>query len=205
MNHNPYKTMYLVSEDEYRHMHTPKIHTTAPPSSDREEWLKEVIAAHNAKYMHEAPVIGTLDDNVTNQENKVKEMIDSYQFNVMPPNVRSKAHLLMTLVHQHGNVTKDNEFAITKDAAPVSGSNVFDLVNWAEKLTRGKKARPPHGWEQFVRFLSINKAIPRTILSNHTIEDIRNYESGKIKPVKVPAAHTTYFNKPFESLFTSRK
>ena len=160
----------------------------------------------DSKYLHEAPMANRFsdDDHSDAEENKIKEMIDSFQFSVLPPNVRSKAHLLMTYVFKFGKVTRDNAFAINKDAQPISGSNVFDLVNWAEKLTGGKTARAPKGWEEFVQFLSINKAVPQTILSPHTLDDIEDFESGRIKRVKVPAIKIiSVLNQPFESLFSS--
>ena len=51
---------------------------------------------------------------------------------------------------------------------------------------RAKHARPPAGWEHFLPFLSINKSIPRTLMSSLTADDINKYEDAKIVPVKIP-------------------
>ena len=138
------------------------------------------IQAHDETYLREATKVKNTDDDDIEEEKKMRwenVPLETARWDALPPNVKTRAHLLVTLVHHHAKVNNQQEFQHNTRA--VSGSNIFDLVRWAVSFTRAKTARPPIGWSEFVHFLSINEAIPRSILSKYTLEEIENIEQDR--------------------------
>ena len=128
------------------------------------------IKRHDERNLRAAPK----DEKVPNEEDKEEDEkmrwenvpLDTARWDVLPQNIRTRAQLLITLVHRFAKVNRQQEFQHHTRA--ISGSNIFDLVRWAVIATRAKKSKAPTGWSEFVHFLAINKAIPRTILSKYT-------------------------------------
>ena len=253
MNANPYKRMYLISEDEYlmRAVRTPeqqarlnsillqvkknvhaaekletddddghvivtkakKIEDSTPCIGDdcakgdeTNKLLARQIQAHDEKYLREATKVkNTDDDDIEEKKMRWENIpIETARWEALPSNIRTRAHLLITLVHQYAKVNSQQEFQHNTRA--VSGSNIFDLVRWAVTGTRAKSARKPTGWCEFLHFLSINKAIPRSILSKYTLEEIEAIEQnrGTGKRAQIPVVTSSFF----ESLYpkdTKRK
>ena len=115
------------------------------------------------------------------------------------PHFTINNRLLMQYVNKYASVSDQQEFVHRQKV--LSGSNIFDLVYWAIKLTRAKNASPPHGWSEFLHFLSINKAIPKSILSKLTIVELENYNASKIKSQKLSIEPPS----TFETLFPAKK
>ena len=85
---------------------------------------------------------------------------------------------MITLVQKYAKVTDAQEFQ--HQSRPIAGSNIFDIVYYAVHATRSKGSKPPIGWNEFLYFLSINKSIPRSILSRFTQVKVEDLEKTKI-------------------------
>ena len=124
--------------------------------------------------------------------------MESFQWNALPHNVCTKARLLITLVHKYAKVTETQEFQ--HQSRLVAGSNIFDIVYYAVNPLRPKSSKPPLGWNEFLYFLSINKSIPRSILSNYTKVEIDDLENSRIKKQKLSVPIPPFF----ETLFPKK-
>ena len=238
MNANPYKRMYLISEDEYlmrgdkppadqqvrlnaialqdeRNVHAAgKVDidedeghvvvvtkTKEDGEDDKTKMIAQQLRRHDERNLHAAPKD---EREPTDEEREEDEKLrwesvplDTARWDTLPQNIRTRAQLLITLVHRFAKVNRQQEFQHHTRA--VSGSNIFDLVRWAVIAIRGRRAKPPNGWSEFVHFLSRNKAIPRTILSQYTLDEIQEIEQGRLpgKRAKLVVVKSTFF----ETLF----
>jgi hypothetical protein len=242
-NNNPYKRMYLVSEDEYvmmgkhpdqqarlnaialqdeRNVHYADkvddddngqlvVATTTKHGEDAcigsdcaKDEANKLIARqlkfHDEKHMHVAKDVAKEEKEIEDETLKWTNVpLDTARWDVLPQNIRTRAHLLITLVHRYAKVTNQQEFQHNTKA--ISGSNVFDLVRWALMPVRGRNRKAPIGWSEFLHFLTINKAIPRSILSKHTLEEIEQAEEQKPKRAKLAIVTSPFF----KTLFKSRR
>jgi hypothetical protein len=103
------------------------------------------IKFHDEKYMRVAKDVSK-EETEEDEDQKLKWTnipLDTFRWDVLPPNIRTRAHLLITLVHRYAKVNSQQKFQHHTKA--VSGSNVFDLVRWAVISTRGRTAKAPFG------------------------------------------------------------
>ena len=135
--------------------------------------------------MRMAREVGPAPEDLVGDERLGERIRDVFDVDVLPPNIRNRARLLVTLVQKYAGpgagIKSDREFQASSESRPVAGSNVHDLVVWAVKDVRRKGRAPPRGWEEFLEFLNKHKAIPRTILSNTTMEELDRVGARKVK------------------------
>ena len=168
--------------------------------SDEGHALQErKLEFHDEKHLHKAPKAFTTDKKDDAEETIRWDTVplDSYQWNVLPANVHTKASLLITLVHKYAKVTDAQEFQ--HQSRPVAGSNIFDIVYFAVNPSRSHKtSRPPIGWNEFLYFLSINKSIPRSILNKFTQVEVEDLEKTRIKKQKLSVPTPPFFASLFD-------
>jgi hypothetical protein len=218
--------MYLVSEDEYIMMgkhpeqqarlnaialqDERKVHVAdklVSPDEDpktkldiEKQIFERKLDFHDEKYLHRAPLVALNKDDDDEEKIKWEDVhLEEGKWALLPVALRMKARLLMQFVNKYAGVSDQQEFVHRQKI--LSGSNIFDLVHWAIKLTRTKNASPPHGWSEFLHFLSINKAIPKSIFSKFTIMELDNYNASKIKSEKLNIEPPSVF----ETLFPAKK
>ena len=166
---------------------------------DKTKMIVQQLRRHDERNLRVAPKDPTEEEEKEEDEKLRWENVplDTARWDVLPQNIRTRAQLLITLVHRHAKVNRQQEFQHHTRA--VSGSNIFDLVRWAVISVRAKKAKTPTGWSEFVHSLSINKTIPRTILSQHTLDEIEEIEQGRLpgKRAKLVVVKAPFF----ETLF----
>jgi hypothetical protein len=207
---NPYKKMYLVSEDEYmmtilgkqQQNIDEKVEQQCSTIQEAETTLQKQNAAfHDEKYLHKAPLDNADDDKQTNIKWE-NVPLETYTWDALPSSVRTKARLLITLVKQHAIITEQQEFQQSCNIRPVSGSNIFDIIQYAVNTKRTVKSSKnvPKGWNEFLTFLSINKVIPRSILSAQTLKEIAQLDNSKIKKSKLTVLRSPFF----ETLFPNK-
>ena len=162
--------------------------------------LERKLNVYDEKHLHMAPIVNSKPDR--DEEEKVKwedVHLEEDRWMQLPLAIRMKARLLMQYVNKYAGVTDQQEFVHRHKV--LSNSNIFDLIYWAVKLTRARNATPPVGWNEFLNFLTINKAIPKSILSKFTINEIEQYNAGRIVSSKLSIEPPSIF----ETLFPVKK
>ena len=121
--------------------------------------------------------------------------MDTAKWDVLAKNYQVQARLLYTLVSKYAKINDRQEFEKS------SSSNIFELGQWAVRPTRAKTTKAPIGWSEFLHFLSINKTIPRSILSKYTLDEIEQLNKSIIKKVKLTVPLPPFF----ETLFPTKR
>ena len=172
MNANPYKRMYLISEDEYlmrdklpspadqqvrlnaialqdeRNVHAAdkvdidedeghvvvvtktKEDDVGDGKDDKTKMIARQLRRHDERNLRAAPKDEkdpTEDEKEEDEKLRWENVpLDTARWDVLPQNIRTRAQLLITLVHRFAKVNRQQEFQHHTRA--VSGSNIFNLV-----------------------------------------------------------------------------
>lgn len=81
----------------------------------------------------------------------------------VPKSLQNKAKLLMEHMHDHTNLSFDQQMRLTKNGEPVMNTNIIDIVN---DLVRKRKNNPEaFGWQD-VMFALKESNVPREAIGN---------------------------------------